>query len=131
MEKKRRATILLSGFSLTLFLRILTVTSLIVLPIFMHDSLGVSYYSLGLYVALLWIGNAAALSFFDNALEFRAFKTLHRNWTLFHSSCNRSHSWPLRSFSVNERREFLACFLDARTCSSPRVCERFDQPFSS
>jgi predicted MFS family arabinose efflux permease len=59
MEKKRRATILLSGFSLTLFLRILTVTSLIVLPIFMHDSLGVSYYSLGLYVALLWIGNAA------------------------------------------------------------------------
>jgi MFS family permease len=49
---------LTSGFVLTLLLRIVSVTALIALPIYMQDALHVPVYLLGLYVALLWIGNA-------------------------------------------------------------------------
>jgi hypothetical protein len=47
------------GFILTLFLRMLTSSLLIIIPLFVTFSLGVSASSLGYYVLLLWAGNGA------------------------------------------------------------------------
>ena len=50
-----------SGFTLTLVLRLLTSTLLVVVPLYARDVLGVSEAHLGLYVLLLWIGNGAGV----------------------------------------------------------------------
>jgi MFS family permease len=50
---------LASGFTLTLFLRLLSVTILSVVPLFMLDSLRISETEIGFYISLLWVGNAA------------------------------------------------------------------------
>ena len=50
-----------SGFVLTLVLRLLTSTLLVVVPLYAHDVLGASEAQLGVYILLLWIGNAAGV----------------------------------------------------------------------
>jgi predicted MFS family arabinose efflux permease len=53
-----RVQTLLSGFILTLIVRLLSITILSVLPIFMRDALHVSDLDLGVYIILVWVGNA-------------------------------------------------------------------------
>ncbi len=54
-----RSGFMARGFLLTLFLRMLTSSLLIVIPLFVTFSLRVSASSLGYYVLLLWAGNGA------------------------------------------------------------------------
>ena len=52
-----RVQTLVSGFVLTLIVRLLSITILSVLPIFMRDALHVSDLHLGVYIILVWVGN--------------------------------------------------------------------------
>ncbi len=57
----QRASFILPGFVLTLLLRMLTSSLLIIIPLFMSYSLGVPAASLGDYILLLWAGNAVGV----------------------------------------------------------------------
>lgn len=57
-----RSGFILPGFVLTLLLRMLTSSLLIVIPLFMSYVLNVPASSLGLYILLLWAGNAVGVA---------------------------------------------------------------------
>jgi MFS family permease len=50
-----------SGFLLTLILRLLTSSLLIVIPLFLSEALSVPDAYIGVYILLLWLGNAAGV----------------------------------------------------------------------
>jgi MFS family permease len=50
-----------SGFLLTLILRLLTSSLLIVIPLFLSKSLSVPDADIGIYILLLWVGNAVGV----------------------------------------------------------------------
>ena len=58
---KPAAPFLLSGFFLTMILRLLTSSLLILIPLAISVGLGVGPAHAGLYVVLLWVGNAAGV----------------------------------------------------------------------
>lgn len=60
-SEEQRQHGLLAGFSLTLLIRLLSVTMLIVLPIFLRNTLKVSDSYLAMYILLIWIGNATGM----------------------------------------------------------------------
>ena len=60
-ESTSRGRFLVSGFLQTLILRLLTSSLLIVIPLFLSKSLGVPDEYIGVYILLLWIGNAVGV----------------------------------------------------------------------